>query len=141
MLLVVVAACGNGEAAGQAQTRPPTSRPEPPEPVHDWATGANVELAPGWQLSACESGPPPMCARRDGQTLAVIELQSAPAASYPTIERILDGGGTADDALRAQAVEFQRIFAEDRPIGCGPDYTVAPFGPTSTTVAGHRGVV
>ena len=147
---ITVAACGDAGDAESATPETPTSTAPPTSTTDavgddvgglDFVKGSEVDLGDGWVLSPCESGPPLFCARHGGETQAVIELLSAPAASYGSMKKVLDAGGAPLEALRAEAAEFVSVFEEDRPEGCGASYDVQPFGPESATVAGMPGIV
>lgn len=107
----------------------------------DFVAGSTVDLGDGWTIAPCESGPPLFCVRQGGETQATLELRSAPVASYESMKKTLDAGGSPMEAMRAEAAEFQSVFEKDRPEGCGAAYVVEPFGPDAATVAGKPGVV
>ena len=143
---VASSACGKDGDGGETGAPPaaPTSTTEAVGPDIaglDFVNGSEVDLGDGWTLEPCESGPPLYCARHGGETQAVIELQSAPVASYESMKKELDAGRSPIDALRAEAAEFVAVFEKDRPEGCGADYTITPFGPGAVTVAGTPGIV
>jgi hypothetical protein len=144
--LAALAACGDGRDDGDGGA-PPAATTSTTEAAGDevggldFANGSEVTLADGWTISPCESGAPLFCARLDGETDATISLRTAPAASYETIRAALEAGRSPLDALRAEAGEFVSVFEEDRPVGCGPDYGVAGFGPDEATIGGRPGIV
>ena len=134
----------HAEEAAPAGGNPTTTTTEAEAAVAglDFGAGSEADLGEGWTVTPCESGPPLFCVRRKGssETESVIELMSVPTASYKSVQAALDRGGSAEDALRAQAEEFQQIFERDRPAGCGASYRVDSFGPKPATVAGRAGV-
>ena len=139
-----VAACDNGDGTGTANPPPattPSTGAESEVAGLDFVAGSEVDLGDGWRLSPCEAGPSLFCARLAGETQATIELLDYPTATYPTVQNVLDAGGSPIEALRAQALEFHDTFVKDRPLGCGATYLVEPFGPETARVAGSEGVL
>jgi hypothetical protein len=148
MTVFAVASSGCGNDGDRGETGAPSAGPTTTtEPAAsdivglDFVNGSEVDLGGGWILEPCESGPPLFCARHGGETQAVIELRSAPVASYSSMKKELDAGRSPIDALRAEAAEFVSVFEKDRPEGCGASYTITPFGPETVTVAGAPGIV
>ena len=138
LALALLAACG-GSTDGAAGEQP-NGDGGGSRPVVDWSIGYNVSLGGGWTLAPCEAGPTLMCIRLDGETQAVAELMTYSVRHYRATQAVLDGGGSSSDALAAVAADFHKVFAEDRPIGCGPGYEVRPFGPRPAQVGGLAGV-
>jgi hypothetical protein len=142
LLVVATTALAGCAADGETSTDGalPTSTTVPTTGI-DFVAGSDVDLGGGWKISPCESGPPLFCARLDGETQAVIEIQTYKANSYLTVKRVLEAGGTDEEALRAEAQAFVDVFKKDRPVGCGAGYDVEPIPPTKTAVGGHAGIL
>ena len=135
---LILAACGGGDDESSAPGGDPGGSPQP---VVDWAGDYAVDLGDGWQLTPCEGGPTLMCIRLNGETQGVAELLTYPTAGHEAVKEVLDAGGTNEEALAALAADFQEVFIEDRPVGCGAEYAVEPFGPRPATVGGLAGVI
>ena len=151
MVALAFTACGGNGGDGDPGTGTPPPAPAPTNtttttttPVQvaglDLGAGGRVELGDGWTLAPCEAGPPLFCLAKDGAVQGTFELLSQPVASYPTVQAVLDRGGTTAAALEQQARDFQQAFLDDRPKGCGAGYEVTPFGPAAVEVAGTPGV-
>lgn len=133
----LLTSCGgddNDDARGSTTTSQPVA-------VFDFGGRGTAALGDGWTISHCEGDAPLFCVSDGVEPRGVIEVLDYPIASYDAVEEVLERGGSTAEALRAQAAEFQRVFEEDRPVGCGSGYILERYGPRPVTVAGLPGVI
>lgn len=127
---LAVGACSTGSDPGSAV--PTTLQPattttgapagEPAAPVVDWEAVSTVALGGGWALDDAEGDGPFYDVRRDGDVVGQLEAGSFPVETLDVVAEVLDGGGSAVDALEAHAREYAGTFGDDRASGCGADY-------------------
>lgn len=133
--VIALAACGGDDddtSAAPPETTTTTVHDMDESPIVtasvDWtARTVDVQNADAFTIEFCEGDAPMLCVNDVDVPLGIIER-----ASFPD--------GVEDGDLDAWAQDFYDSIADDRVVGCDPDYVLEGDDPEPATFAGAEGV-
>ena len=130
-LVLLLAACGDGDAPSPGQTsQPPTASPVASITI-DWSARppAPIELGEGFSVQGCPGDAPFLCVSRESQAAGFIEYFPFPAPE-----------GDAQDVLQKLVDDDYGSFTEDRETTCPSGYQVETVDPVAAEVGGEDGL-